>query len=163
MENIHSTPNDQQKTLNFGATLFFLLCIVGLGFALKFKGITTEDFTVGNISLMILATYRLTRILVFDKIFKLFRDFFRTHQRLYIMYVIKEIITCPWCAGVWVALSIVAFWFLVPFGQLFAILLAISGVASFIVIIVNFYGLQTEEKQFDMKEKTRDSDYTKVS
>ena len=158
-----SKVNEQQKTWNFWATLFFIGCFVALGYSLDYKGITFEDFNLGNITLMILATYRLTRILVFDKIFKLFRDFFRTHQRLYVFYVIKEIITCPWCAGVWVALTIIGFWFLIPFGEFFIILLAISGVASFIVILVNFYGLQVEEKQFDMKEKTKDSDYTKVS
>jgi hypothetical protein len=163
MENIPDKPNDQQKTWNFWATVFFILCLVGLGFTLERKGITREDFTLGNIALMVLATYRLTRILVFDKIFKLFRDFFRTHQRLYVLYVIKEIITCPWCAGVWVALIIVTIFFLVPFGQLFVILLSISGIASFIVILVNYVGLSTEEKQFDMREKTKDSDYTKIS
>lgn len=156
-------PNEQQKRLNFVATMFFIACLVGLGFALESKGVTRNDFTTGNIILMILATYRLTRILVFDKIFKLFRDFFRNHQRLYLMYVIKEIITCPWCAGVWVALIIVAIYFLIPFGELFIILLSISGIASFIVILVNFVGLSTEEKQFDMKEKTKDSDYTKIT
>jgi hypothetical protein len=155
--------NNQQKSSNFLATIFFLICVVGLGYGLKYRGITTDNFNAGNISLMVLATYRLTRIFVFDKIFKLFRDFFRAHQRLYVFYVIKEIITCPWCAGVWVALITVAIWFLVPFGQLFIILLSISGVASFVVILVNYVGLSTEEKQFDMKEKTKDSDYTKIS
>ena len=154
---------EQGKTWNFWAAMFFILCVIGLGFGLQFKGIATEDFTLGNITLMVLATYRLTRILVFDKIFKLFRDFFRTHQRLYVFFVIKEIITCPWCAGVWVALTIIALYFLVPFGQLLIILLAISGIASFIVILVNFVGLSTEEKQFDMRKKTKDSDYTKIS
>ncbi len=163
MENIPDKPNDQQKTWNFWVTVFFITCLVGLGLLLERNGTTREDFTVGNITLMVLATYRLTRILVFDKIFKLFRDFFRTHQRLYVFYVIKEIITCPWCAGVWVALIIVAMYFLVPFGELFIILLSISGIASFIVILVNYVGLSTEEKQFDMKEKTKDSDYTKIS
>jgi hypothetical protein len=143
--------------------LFFIACLIALGWGLEQKGITVQDFTLGNLSLMVLATYRLTRILVFDKIFKLFRDFFRTHQRWYIMFVIKEIITCPWCAGIWVALTIVALYFFVPYGKIFIILLSISGVASFIVILVNYVGLSTEEKQFDMKEKTKDSDYTKIS
>ncbi len=163
MEKIPNTKKEQQKTWNFWATLFFIVCLIGLGFVLEKKGIGMEDFTVGNITLMVLATYRLTRILVFDKIFKVFRDFFRARQRLYVFFVVKEIITCPWCAGVWVALTIVAFYFLVPFGILFIILLSISGVASFIVILVNYVGLSTEEKQFDMKEKTKDSDYTKLS
>ncbi len=158
-----NVPNTQQKTWNFWATLFFILCLVGLGYALKSAGISREDFTLGNITLMILATYRMTRILVFDKIFKLIRDFFRTHQRLYVFYVTKEIITCPWCAGIWVALIIVALFFLVPFGDIFVILLTISGVASFVVVLVNYVGLSTEEKQFNMREKTRDSDYTKVT
>ena len=85
-------PNTQQKSWNFWATLFYVSCLVGLGFSLEYKGISIEDFTVGNITLMTLATYRLTRILVFDKIFKLFRDFFRNNQRLYVFYVIKELI-----------------------------------------------------------------------
>jgi hypothetical protein len=155
--------NTQQKFWNFWATLFFIICVVGLGFGLDTKGITVEDFRVGSITFMVLATYRVTRILVFDKIFKLFRDFFRTRQRLYVFYVIKEIITCPWCAGVWVALIIVAIYFLVPFGKLLVILMSISGLASFVVILVNYVGLSTEEKQFDLKEKTKDSDYTKIS
>lgn len=155
--------NNQQKRWNFWATLFYILCVAGLGFTLDRKEVSLADFTLGNIILMILATYRLTRILVFDKIFKLFRDFFRTRQRLYFFFVIKEIITCPWCAGVWVALVIVAIFFLVPYGELFVVLLGISGVATFVVILVNYIGLSTEEKQFEMKEKTRDSDYTKIS
>jgi len=163
MENSNEKSAKQGKTWNFWAALFFLVLLAGLGFSLESKGITTADFSAGNLTLMVLATYRLTRILVFDKIFKLFRDFFINHQRLYVFFVIKEIITCPWCAGVWVTLVIIGMYFLVPFGQLFVILLAISGVASFIVIIVNYVGLSTEEKQFDMKEKTRDSDYTKLS
>ena len=163
MENTPKKESFQQISLNFWATLFFMACLVGLGFLLESEGIALEDFTVGKITLLTLATYRLTRILVFDKIFKLFRDFFRTHQRLYVFYVVKEIITCPWCAGVWVALINVAIFYLVPFGELFIVLLSISGVASFIVILVNYVGLSTEEKQFDMKEKSKDSDYTKIS
>lgn len=162
MKKVPEKPNEQQITWNFWATIFFIACFVGLGFLLKNQNITVKDFTVGNMTLMVLATYRLTRILVFDKIFKLIRDFFRSHQRLYVFYVIKEIITCPWCAGVWVALVVVAIYFLVPFGKLFTILLSISGVASFVVILVNYVGLSTEEKQFDMKEKAKDSDYTKI-
>ena len=163
MEDTPNTDNFQQHSWNFWAALFFVACLVGLGFLLEYKGVTLEDFTVGKIALLSLATYRLTRILVFDKIFKLFRDFFRARQRLYIFYVVKEIITCPWCAGVWVALVIVAIFFLVPFGELFVVLLTISGIASFVVVFVNYVGLSTEEKQFDMKEKTKDSDYTKVT
>ena len=67
MEKIPNTKKEQQKTWNFWATLFFIVCLIGLGFVLEKKGIGMEDFTVGNITLMVLATYRLTRILVSSK------------------------------------------------------------------------------------------------
>jgi hypothetical protein len=154
-------PNEQQKSWSFLATVFYVVCLVGLGYGLQSFGVTKEDFGIGNIALMSVATYRLTRILVFDKIFKLFRDFLKSREKLHVFYVIREIITCPWCAGVWVALIIVALYFLVPFGDIFIILLTISGIASFLVVSINFIGLSTEEKQHKVKELRDDSDYTK--
>jgi hypothetical protein len=154
-------PNEQQKSWNFLATLFYIVCLTALGFGLKYFGVTKEDFHLGDIALMAIATYRLTRILVFDKIFKLFRDFLKSKEKLYVFYVIREIITCPWCAGVWVALIVAALYFMVPFGDIFIILLTISGVASFLVVSINYIGLSTEEKQHKVKELREDSDYSK--
>ena len=154
-------PSGQQKSWNFLATLFYIICLVALGSGLKSMGITKEDFGVGDIALMAIATYRLTRILVFDKIFKLFRDFLKSREKLHVFYVIREIITCPWCAGVWVALIVAALYYMVPFGDIFIILLTISGVASFLVVSVNFIGLSTEEKQQKVKDLKQESDYSK--
>ncbi len=161
MANSSNDPNHQQKSWNFLATLFYIACLVALGFGLKSIGVTKEDFGIGDIVLMSIATYRLTRILVFDKIFKLFRDFLKSRDNLSVFYVIREIITCPWCAGVWVALIVTAIYFMVPFGDIFIILLTISGIASFLVVSVNFIGLSTEEKQHKVKQLRDDSDYTK--
>ena len=161
MANNSHKPNEQQKSWNFLATLFYVVCLVALGYGLERLGITREDFRIGDIALMAIATYRLTRILVFDKIFKLFRDFLKSRERLSLFYVIREIITCPWCAGVWVALIIVALYFMVPFGDIFIILLTISGIASFLVVSINYIGLSTEEKQQKVKELRDDSDYSK--
>jgi hypothetical protein len=161
MANFLEKPSDQQKSWNFLATVFYVFCLVGLGYGLKRFGVSKEDFQVGDIALMSMATYRLTRILVFDKIFKLFRDFLKSREKLYVFYVIREIITCPWCAGVWVALFVVAIYFMVPFGDIFIILLTIAGIASFLVVSINFIGLSTEEKQHKVKDLREDSDYSK--
>jgi hypothetical protein len=161
MANTSHIQSEQQKSWNFLATLFYIVCLVALGFGLKRCGISREDFGVGDIALMAIATYRLTRILVFDKIFKLFRDFLKSKEKLYVFYVLREIITCPWCAGVWVALIVAALYFMVPFGDLFIILLTISGIASFLVVSINFIGLSTEEKQQKVKDLKQDSDYSK--
>ena len=160
MSKIPQNPNHRQKSWNFLATLFFIIGFVALGYALKVNDIGADDIKIRDIALMTLATYRLTRLLVFDSIFKIFRDFIKSRARYLVFYVVREIITCPWCAGVWAALIIVSIYYLVPFGQILIILFAISGVASFIVILVNCLGLTTEEKQHRIKEIREDSDYT---
>ena len=161
MANSSEALNEQQKTWNFLATLFYIACLVGLAYLFRLKGITREDFRLGDIALLSVVTYRFTRILVFDKIFKFFRDFLKSRDKLYFFFVIREIITCPWCAGVWVALIMTALYYLVPFGDIFTILLTISGIASFLVVSVNYLGLSTEEKQQKVKDLRDDSDYTK--
>lgn len=161
MANNHKNPDGKDHSWNFLATLFFLCCVVALGYALNKSGMMIEKAGVLELLIMSLATYRLTRILVFDKIFKLMRDFIRSRARLRIFYVIREIITCPWCAGVWVAPVIVALYYLVPYGRLLVYLLAISGIASFFVIFVNNIGLSTEEKQQRIHKVREDSDYSK--
>jgi len=153
-------PNQKQKSWNFLATLFYITCFIALGYALTYKGLDPQDVKLRDIALIILATYRLTRLLVFDSIFKIFRDFVRSKSRYLIFYVIREIITCPWCAGVWSAIIIFGIYYLIPFGQFLIILLAISGVASFIVILVNLAGLTTEEKQHRVRELKEESNYS---
>ena len=154
------SPNQKQKSWNFLATLFYIICFIALGYALKLKGLDPEDIKFRDIALLILATYRLTRLLVFDSIFKLFRDFVKSRSNFLVFYVIREIITCPWCAGVWSGIIILCIYYIIPFGQFLIILFAISGVASFIVILVNLAGLTTEEKQHRVRELKEESDYS---
>jgi hypothetical protein len=155
-------PTKKDKSWNFLATLFFILCLIALGYFMRRQGIALQDISLLELFIMSLAAYRLTRILVFDKIFKLFRDFIRSRSGWKVFYVIREIITCPWCAGVWVALAILVLYYFVPFGKLFIYILAISGIASFFVIVVNNIGLSTEERQHRVKQVKAESDYTKV-
>jgi hypothetical protein len=156
-------PTQQEKFWNFLATLFFIAMVILVGFLMDKNGKKIDDIKLIDLTMMALATYRLTRILVFDKIFKLFRDFIRSRSRLYLFFVIREIITCPWCAGVWVALVIVVLFFFVPYGKLFIYLMAISGVASFFVVFINNIGLSTEERQHRVQQLQKESDYTKLS
>jgi hypothetical protein len=154
-------PTPRQKFWNFLATIVYIVFIVLLGYALKRKNIDIKQIRIWEVFVLALATYRLTRILVFDKIFKFFRDFIRANSQLQAIYVVKEILGCPWCAGVWVALFNVVIYFLVPYGNLFVYLLAIAGIASFFVIFVNYFGLSVEEKQHTVKNLKEESDYTK--
>ena len=152
--------NEQQKSWNFLATLFYIACLVGLAYLFHLKGVTKEDFKAGDIALLSIATYRLTRILVFDKIFKFFRDFLKSKEKLYVFFVIREIITCPWCAGVWVTLTIIVFYYLVPFGDLLVYVLALAGIASIVILYSNMLHMRTERKQrIHQKQKSSIDDY----
>jgi hypothetical protein len=117
------------------------------------KGINITEITTRDLIILILASYRLTRIVVFEKIFKFFRDFIKNYNRYYFFSTILFIITCPWCAGVWMALVTIVFFYLVPFGNLLIYAIAIAGVASFIVQGSNLMGLHLEAKQEERSRK----------
>lgn len=145
--------NTKQNALNFASLFVYFALLLFVGFLLKRKGFSVTDLSVREIIIIMLASYRLTRILVFEKILKFFRDFVKSNQRYYILNTVRFIITCPWCAGVWITLIIIVFYYLIPYGIFLVYILAISGVASFLVLIANLVGLSVEGKQHRRPKK----------
>ena len=118
-----------------------------VGYLLKKEGIDIEELTFKQALLIILASYRMTRILVFEKIFKYFRDVLKKREDLFVLGTIHSMITCPWCAGVWVTLIIIAFYFMVPYGVLLVYVLALAGLASMLILVSNLLHMYTERRQ----------------
>lgn len=83
-----------------------------------------------------LATFRLVRLLTYDKITNFVRAYFSSIDHPFGRTVF-ELLICPWCSGVWSALFLLAFFTLFSFGWLFVLLLAVAGLGSFIQIIAN--------------------------
>lgn len=126
-----------------------------MGYLLDIKGVDIEEITLKEAIVIILASYRMTRILVFEKIFKYFRDMLKRREDLYLIGTLSSIITCPWCAGVWVTLTIIVFYFLVPYGVLLVYILALAGIASIVILYSNMLHMRTERKQrIHQKRKT---------
>ena len=125
---------------------------------LERKGVAIQDMTFKEATLIILASYRMTRILVFEKIFKYLRDVLKKRENLYLVGTLSSIITCPWCAGVWVTLVIIVFYFLVPYGVLLVYVLALAGIASLVILISNLLHMWTEGKQ-RIHQKSKNSNY----
>jgi len=142
----------KHQAWNFWSAFFFFGMIVLVGYLLEKKGVDIEDITLKETIVIILASYRMTRILVFEKIFKFFRDSMKRREDLYILGTISSIITCPWCAGVWVTLTIIVFYYLVPYGVLLAYVLALAGLASIVILYSNMIHMRTERKQADSPE-----------
>ncbi len=150
----------KHQAWNFWSAFFFFGMIVLVGYLLDKKGVDIEDITLKEAIVIILASYRMTRILVFEKIFKYFRDVLKRREDLYVLGTISSIITCPWCAGVWVTLTIIVFYYLVPYGILLAYVLALAGLASIVILYSNMLHMRTERKQrIHQKQKITTTDF----
>jgi hypothetical protein len=75
-----------------------------------------------NLVLLVLASYRLTHLVVFDSITEPIRN------RLAPVPFVGELVSCYWCAGVWVSAALLAgqHWFPAP-TRVVVLIMAIAG------------------------------------
>ncbi len=137
----------KHQAWNFWSAFVFFGAIWLVGYFLNREGIDIRELTMKEAVLVILASYRMTRILVFEKILKHFRDALKRRENLYVIGTIHSMVTCPWCAGVWVTLIIIVFYFLVPYGALLVYVLALAGLASMVILLSNLLHMYTERRQ----------------
>jgi hypothetical protein len=148
----------KHQAWNFWSVFVFFGAVVLVGHFLRREGVDIRDLSLKEAVLVILASYRMTRILVFEKIFKYFRDMMKKRENYYVIGTIYSMITCPWCAGVWVTLIIIVFYFLIPYGDLLVYVLALAGLVSMVILISNLLHMYTERRQrIHQKEKYPDN------
>ncbi|MGM9987280.1 MAG: DUF1360 domain-containing protein [Bacillaceae bacterium] len=103
--------------------------------------------------LLVLASFRLTRLLVFDKITKFIRDPFieefqmtepSGEESTYIRVKGKgiraffgELLSCYWCTGVWCATVVVLAFFFIPYSNIVIIIFGVAGLGAIIEVFVN--------------------------
>ena len=106
---------------------FWILCRAGVsGFSL----------TWFELVVLALAVFRLTYLVVYDSIMDFFRDLFKDSEGL--KASMHELVTCPWCTGVWMALLVLFFFFLHPASFYFILIAAVAGSATGISGLVRF-------------------------
>lgn len=109
-----------------------------------------------DLILLSLASFRLTRLIVFDKITSFIRKpFFQEEEEknekgeieIYIVPKksgfkgwVGELLSCYWCTGVWITIFIVCISYFIPYwsGPLIVVL-AVAGLASLLETIVQFF------------------------
>ena len=149
----------KHQAWNFWSAFVFFGAVVLVGYLLQKKEVDITALTLKEAVVIILASYRMTRILVFEKIFKYLRNVLKKREGLYVIGTLHSIITCPWCAGVWVTLTIVVFYFLIPFGVVLVYVLALAGIASMVILGSNLLHMYTERRQrIHNREKGSDND-----
>ncbi len=150
-----------ERIWNLVSMFVYVLLIIAVGALLHNRDIDITGISIFELLIISIATYRMTRLLVYDRIFKLVRDVLKSFRGTGLGDSLRTIVTCPWCAGVWIALFNVAIFFLVPYGKLFLYVLSIAGISTFFQIGVNIMGLVAEDKQMHVRERRKSAGPTK--
>ena len=109
-----------------------------------------------NFLILSLSSFRLTRLLVFDKITEFIRSPFfdeiseeNEDGEIEVFYLPKktgvkkfmgELLSCYWCTGIWAAALIVALYYISPdYSTPIILILAIAGLASILEFFVQYF------------------------
>jgi len=134
-----------RKIWDFVLIIIYLL----LAFYVSSKILSKNPGIITNINyfeffIIVIATFRSIRLVTYSKIFLFFRDFFKNRENE-LSKSIHELLICPWCTGIWMALIVVAIYFLIPFGlgKVLVFILAIAGLGSLIQVFANMMSKPT--------------------
>lgn len=102
-------------------------------YALDQVGQTPTEIPTFDFILLILATFRLIRLFVYDLIADFIRDSFSKRDKG-IKKTLYELLHCPWCVGVWAAWGVGFMYFLTPYAWFPILVVAMAGIGSLIQI-----------------------------
>lgn len=144
--------------------LAFFLCIVFLATViLKGEAIRPyESLVLTDYLLITLASFRLIRLMVHDKITAFFREQFydvADYKGKVILVkpetgprrTLADLLSCPWCVGAWAVLTVSFFYLLTPYAFYPTLLLALSSVATMLQLIANLIGWKAEQAKNDVE------------
>lgn len=144
--------DDQHKWNAIYSLFFIVLTFVLVSLVWLVDDRFPKEVSVFDFIILSLAVFRLIRLFVYDKITLFLRDYFAsaTHGP---KKTASELLNCPWCFGVWLALMTVFFYYVLPMAWVVILVLAISGVATFLQIIMNSIGWRAELNKIEAQNK----------
>lgn len=119
----------KEKLYNLLSVIAFLIVLAGSLLLAHQCEISLTEFTWSDLLWLVLATFRLSRMIVHEKVFSIFRYLISKTLKYPLGRSLNYLITCPWCTSMWAALFIFDVFLLVPYGKVLIILLAISALA----------------------------------
>ncbi len=145
-----------QYIWNFAFSVLFLCFVVAGGIILDGEAtLDVRNLSVMEGAVLSLAAMRLTRLFVYDKITAFFREQFsdvvevRGKRSLEKPLsgprrTLADLLSCPWCFGVWSAAVVVFFYFLSPIFWYPILFLAIAGAGTLLQLFGNWLGWSAE-------------------
>lgn len=165
-------PKEDQNFWNFIFSAFFVAALVG---ALWLMDAVRGGFLVSvppfDVVLMAFATLRITRLVVYDKIARWFRELFVERRELEadgvafvevipyqsgIRHTLYDLVQCPWCIGMWSGLLVTTCYFIFPWAWSVIFFLALAGMGSLLQVISNGIGWWAENLKMEAQERNRD-------
>ena len=156
----HQRQKEDQNIWNFVFSLFFIGVLGASIWAIReLTGGYPSTIPVFDALLLALAAFRITRLLVYDKIARWFRELFADtvqFEEAGVSYVaikpygsglrhtIYDLLQCPWCIGVWSALIVTFFYFVFPWAWFVILFLAVAGASSLMQVSSNLIGWKAE-------------------
>ncbi len=141
---------------NFIFSVFFVVLVVMGAIILETESrIPLPDLALVDYVLIVLASWRLTRLFVYDTATKFFREQFwdlvkvgRAHQlekpKTGPRRTIADMFECSWCFGVWAAALVIFFYLITPYAVFPVLILGLSAVATFMQLLSNYVSDQSE-------------------
>jgi hypothetical protein len=142
---------------NFVFGMFFLVLVVMGTIILEGEArIAWTDLSLTDYVLVTLASWRFTRLFVYDTITRFFREQFwdvvkvgkgfkLEKPKVGPRRTLADLLSCPWCFGMWASATVIFFYLLTPYAVFPVIMLAVGAVASFLQILSNLVGHKAEE------------------
>lgn len=119
---------------HFISSVVFIVAVAALTYAFRDQTIT---FTPISFIVLILATFRLTHLFVYDTVMDFIRDFFDKYDSS-LSRSMSELIHCPWCTGTWMAFVVFFIYLITPYSYIFLIILALAGAGTLVEIAARF-------------------------
>ena len=115
-----------------------------------------HDVSPFTFFILALATFRLTRLFVYDKITAFFREQFYDAKVLKTGIILEkpkngprralaDLLSCPWCFGMWAAAMVVFFFEISTYAWYPILMLALSAVGTLFQILSNLIGWKAEQ------------------
>jgi len=141
---------------NLVFSLFFFGVMVMAAIILETESrIAFTELTLVDYVLITLATWRVTRLFIYDAITKFIREQFwdlvtvgkkseLEKPRFGPRRTIADLLSCPWCFSIWAAAVVIFFYLITPYAVYPVMLLALSAVATFLQLLSNLVGHKAE-------------------
>lgn len=142
---------------NLVFALFFVMLVGMATIILETEGYKKlNELTYFDLLLISLASFRLIRLVVYDKITAFFREQFwdATEMKTKVVLTkakvgprrtLADLLSCPWCFGIWASAMVTFFYLLTPYAYYAVLFLALAGVATFMQLLANLIGWKAEE------------------